>query len=238
MKCVIIDDEPLARQGMVLNCEKISSLELTKQFSNALEANEYLQNNNVDLMFLDIQMPEMTGLDFLKMLKDAPMVILTTAYPEYALESYELDVIDYLVKPIQFDKFVRAVNKAQELFLLKQNQAGKPISIQDDFIFIKSERIFVKVFFSEIRYIEGLKDYVIIHTETEKHLTAMNVKTILKQLPEEIFVRVNKSFIINVNHIKTIDSDFITVEDKDIPIGRIYKEHFMENFVIKKLLKR
>lgn len=238
MKCIIVDDEPLARKGMLLNVKEVSTLELVGTFENAADANDYLQNNEVDLMFLDIEMPEITGLEFLKTLVNQPLVILTTAYPQYALESYELDVIDYLVKPIRIERFIKAVNKAEEFHKLKSTTKMVFESVGEDYVFVKSERKYVKIFFKDIRYIEGLKDYVIIHTDGRKIMTAMNVKTIDNQLPNEIFVRINKSYIVNVNAINEIDNDFVIIDKSEIPIGRTYKDDFINNFVNKRLIKR
>ncbi len=158
-------------------------------FSNALAAGDFLRKQNVDLMFLDINMPELSGLDFLKSLRDAPLVIFTTAYPQYALESYELDAIDYLVKPIRIERFLKAVNKAENhLRLLKQEENKTQVEkFEDDFIFMKADRKYFKINFKDILYIEGLKDYVIIYTLDNKIITSMNVKTIAAQLPESVF---------------------------------------------------
>lgn len=238
MKCIVVDDEPLAREGMRIDITEYSGLELVGMFESAIQANNFLQKNEVDLMFLDIQMPEMTGFEFLKMLKNPPLVILTTAYPQFALDSYEFDVIDYLVKPIRMERFIKAVNKAEEIFAAKRSGVSHLESITDDYIYIKAERKYVKILFKEIVYIEGLKDYVIIHTTKEKHMTAMNVKTIYNQLPQEVFARINKSYVININHIKSIDNDFVQVEGHELPIGRTFKDDFINNYVNKKLIKR
>lgn len=238
MKCIIIDDEPLAREGMKLNINEVSNLELVGDFENALQANEFLQNNDVDLMFLDIQMPGMTGIEFLKSLPYHPLVILTTAYPQYALESYELDVIDYLVKPIRIERFIKAVNKAREYCKLKKEPGYQLENIDDNYFYVKADRKYVKLHFNDITHIEGLKDYVIIHTENDKIMTAMNVKTINGYLPNNLFVRINKSFIININHIKEIDNDFVILGKHEIPIGRTYKENFINNYVSTRLIKR
>lgn len=255
MKCIIVDDEPLAREGMKLNIQELPSLELVGSFENAMQANDFLSKNDVDLMFLDIQMPEVTGLDFLKTLnlKKPPFVILTTAYPQFALEGYALDVIDYLVKPISMDRFIKAVNKVDYYYNLRE-QAENDVSVPttpandspvgsdnadvEDFIFIRADRKYMKVFFREINYIEGLKDYVIVYTDEQKIVTAMNIKTIESQLPSNIFVRVSKSYIINLQHIKAVDNNFVMIKDKEIPIGKAFKDNFLNNVVNKRLLKR
>ncbi len=238
MKCIIVDDEPLAREGMRLNVKEIESLELIGEFEDAIKANEFVNNNKVDLIFLDIQMPYISGIDFIKMLKNPPLIILTTAFPQFALESYELDIVDYLVKPIRFERFVKAVNKATELFCLMQIKTSEIESIETNYVYVKSERKFVKLFFDDILYIKGLKDYVIIHRKESKVITAMNIKTINNKLPDSIFFRVNKSYIINIHQIKEIDTDFIIIDNKEIPIGKTYKEDFITNCVNKYLIKR
>lgn len=236
MKCIIIDDEPLAREGMKMNINEVRSLELVGEFDDAIKANEYLQENDVDLMFLDIEMPGISGLDFLKNLNNPPLVILATAYPQYAAEAYELEVVDYLVKPIKLERFVKSVNKAEEIIqLLKQTAMLE--SIEEDFIFIKSDRKYVKIRFDDLYFIEGLKDYVIIHTAHGKYMTAMNVKTIHNKLPDEIFFRTSKSYIINIGHIKEIDGNDVIVVDNKIPIGRSYRDGFLE-FVNRRLIRR
>src|SRR4051812_40085178 len=180
MTCIVVDDEPLARQGMEMNIASISLLQLLGSFSNALAASDFLRKEKVDLIFLDINMPELSGLDFLKSFRDAPLVIFTTAYPQYALESYELDAIDYLVKPIRIERFLKAVNKAENHLRLLQHEShtNEVEKIADDFVYIKADRKFFKINFKDILYIEGLKDYVIIHTADNKIITSMNVKTI------------------------------------------------------------
>lgn len=236
MKCIIIDDEPLAREGMKMNVSEMSNLKLVGEFENAKAASKFLQKNDVDLMFLDIEMPGTTGLDFIKSLKNPPMIVLTTAYPQYAVEAYELDVLDYLVKPIKKERFQKAVAKAEEYIKL-YSEASVVESIEDNFIFIKSERKYVKINFDEIYFIEGLKDYVIVHASHGKYMTAMNVKTIHNKLPQDIFYRTSKSFVVNVNHITNIDGGYVNIKDSKVPVGRSYRDTFL-GFVNKKLLRR
>lgn len=236
MKCIIVDDEPLAREGMRMNIGELSNLTLVGEFENAAAANEFLEKNQVDIMFLDIEMPGLSGLEFLRSLSNAPMVILTTAYPQYAVEAYELDVVDYLVKPIKLERFIKAVAKAEEFLSLAENTAVFE-AIEDEFIFIKSERKYVKIRFDELLFVEGLKDYVIVHATHGKYMTAMNVKTIHNKLSEDIFFRVSKSFVINVNHIDDIDGNYVNIREYKIPIGRSYRDVFLD-FVNKRLLRR
>ena len=240
MTCIVVDDEPLARQGMEMNIAQISSLQLLGSFSNALAASDFLRKEEVDLMFLDINMPELNGLDFLKSLRDAPLVIFTTAYPQYALESYELDAIDYLVKPIRIERFLKSVNKADNhLRLLKQEGNNNQVEkIEDDFVYIKSDRKFFKIFFKDILYIEGLKDYVIIYTADNKIITSMNVKTIAAQLPASIFARVSKSYIVNIRHITAFDNELIYIQHHEIPLGQSFKDDFLKQYIDGKVVKR
>jgi two-component system, LytTR family, response regulator len=240
MTCLIIDDEPLARQGLSLYIEKINSLQLLGSFSSATQANDFLQTTMVDILFLDINMPGLSGLDFAKSLLNAPLLIFTTAYPQYALESYELDAIDYLVKPIRFERFLKAVNKAENLYQLLQQQEKKTEveSISSDFMFVKADRKYVKIKFEDILFIEGMKDYVVINTSTEKFITAMNIKTIGNQLPDAVFFRTSKSYIININHLTSFDTDFVFINGHEIPIGANFKEEFFKKYVDGKLVKR
>jgi DNA-binding LytR/AlgR family response regulator len=240
MNCIIVDDEPLARKGMEMNIATVESLELLGSFSNPLAAGDFLRKASVDLMFLDINMPELSGLDFLKTLRHAPMVIFTTAYPQYALESYELDAIDYLVKPIRIERFLKAVNKAEShlLLLQKDDQKSEIEKVEEDFIFIKADRKFFKLFFKNILYIEGLKDYVVVYSQGNKIISSMNVKTIASQLPSKHFARVSKSYIVNVAHITSFDTELVYINDIEIPLGQIYKDEFLKQYVDGKIARR
>src|SRR5689334_2030798 len=240
MNCIVVDDEPLARQGMEMNIAHVSALQLLGSFSNALAASDFLRKEQVDLMFLDINMPELSGLDFLKSLRDAPLVIFTTAYPQYALESYELDAIDYLVKPIRIERFLKAVNKAENHWKLLQQESdnNQVEKIEDDFVFIKADRKYFKIYFKEILYIEGLKDYVIIYTDDNKIITSMNIKTIAGQLPASIFARVSKSYIVNTLRISSFDNELIYIGNNEIPLGQSFKDDFIKQYIDKKIVKR
>src|SRR4030095_1173905 len=239
MTCIVVDDEPLARQGMEMHIANVSFLQLLGSFSNALAASDFIRKENVDMMFLDINMPELNGLDFLKSLRDAPLVIFTTAYPQYALESYELDAIDYLVKPIRIERFLKAVNKAENHWkLLQQDTENNQVEkIEDDFVFIKADRKYFKIFFKEILYIEGLKDYVIIYTADNKIITSMNVKTIAAQLPVSIFARVSKSYIVNVLHITSFDNELVYIQNNEIPLGQGFKDDFLRKYIDGRIVK-
>lgn len=237
MKCIIVDDEPLAREGIELNIASAPSLELVAQFNNAIDAGEYIKNHKVDLMFLDIEMPKLNGLNFLRTLSRKPFVIITTAYPQFALEAFELEVIDYLVKPIRLERFIKAVNSVQQFFEAF-NKTASFEKVEEDFIYIRADRKFVRLFYSEILFIKGMKDYVMIFAKDQRFMTAMNIKTISDQLPASIFVRVSKSYLINKNFIDFIDQDFINIGKHEIPLGRTYKQEFLEKHIKTKLIDR
>ena len=238
MRCIIVDDEPLAREGMELNVGELDYLNLVGQFSTAMDALNFLNDNPVDLMFLDIQMPGLTGLDFIRSLKERPMIILSTAYPQYALEGFELDVIDYLVKPNRLQRFIQAVSKAKALYDLKQKAEKVETAVSEEDIFIRADRKYIRIFFKDIKYIKGMKDYVMIYAGKEKYMTAMNIKTTNDQLPDSQFVRVNKSYIVNADYIDSIGTDFININGEEIPLGRTYRERFLQRFVKGKLMER
>ncbi len=240
MTCIIVDDEPLARQGMEMTIATVPSLQLMGSFSNAFAVNEFLRTEQADLMFLDINMPQMSGLDFLQTLREPPLVIFTTAYPQYALESYEMDAIDYLVKPIRMERFLKAINKAESHFRLLQQEASnnQVESIAEDYIFIKAERKYFKIYFKEIFFIEGMKDYVIIYTADAKIITSMNVKTIGAQLPESLFARVSKSYIVNVLHISSFDNELVYVHHHEIPLGQSFRDDFVKQYIERKIVNR
>ena len=232
MNCIIIDDEPLARTEMQSLIQEISKVEVLASFSNAFTALDFLKTNQVDLIFLDIQMPLMTGLEFAESLPKQSLIIFTTAYSQYALKSYELDAIDYLLKPIEKQRLEKAIKKA-ELYnqLLSQETIKNTVeSNTRDFLFIKADRRFYKLNFDEIKFIEGLKDYVVIHTKTQKLITAMNLKTIHQKIPADIFLRVSTSFVINLNFIDSFDKHNIYIDESEIPLGEVYKSDFFEAY--------
>lgn len=231
MNCIIIDDEPLAREELHSMLQEISGPTVIGSFSNALAAEKFLSENEVNVIFLDIQMPAMTGLEFVEKIPKRSLVIFTTAYPQYALESYELDAIDYLLKPFNNERLQKAVDKAQHysdlLAINKENSLEKSTL---EFLIIKSEKKFYKVNFTDIKYIEGLKDYVIIHTKSQKIIASMNLKTIHQKIPLSSFIRVSKSYLVNSSHIISFDSYSIYFDEGEIPIGEIYKENFIRTF--------
>lgn len=239
MKCIIVDDEPLAREGLELKIQKVGFLELTGQFHNGMDAYNFLISHPVDLIFLDIQMPDITGIDLIRSMKNPPLVIITSAYSEYALESFELDAVDYIVKPIEYQRFIKSVNKAKEIFDLRQHNPLQLEKIQDDYIYIRSDRQFIKVFFKDIRYIEGMKNYAQFHTDKDRFMTPISLQQVQDQLPSTMFARVNKSFIINIQFISRITQDYILIEEKkEIPFGKSYQEDFVNQFIKGNLLGR
>ena len=247
INCLIIDDEPFARQGMEEYISDISFLNIVGKCENALKAHEALTVGNVDLMFLDIQMPRLTGLDFLKNLKNPPMAILTTAYPQYALESFALDVLDYLVKPIPFDRFLKAVNKAKELFDLKNKAQNEPIvqnmlisaeNTEGGYFFVKNENKYEKIFFDDILYVEALQNYVTIHCKKERITTYLTFKAIEEYLPVDQFLKVQKSFIVSLPKIDSIEGSEIRIGAHRVPISRQFKDAVLEKILKGKLLIR
>jgi len=238
IRYIIVDDEPLAREGMKLNCDQMPVLEHVGDFANAIVASEYLAKHEVDLIFLDIEMPGLNGLDFLRTLNSSPHIILCTAYPQYALESYELDVIDYLVKPIKFERFFKAVNKVVEYNNLSNQSKVEVDNYEETFMYIKSDRQYVKLFYDDVVYIKGMKDYVVIHCKQKNYMTSMNVKTILSQLPAELFARISKSYIVQVKQIRSVGTDTIYTENKELPLGPSYKEAFVDKYIKGNLVSR
>jgi DNA-binding LytR/AlgR family response regulator len=234
MNCIIIDDEPLAREGLLLVLQSIPSISIVGSFNSARKANAFMQENPVNLIFLDIQMPDLNGLEFAASLPKETLVIFTTAYSKYALDSYQVDAIDYLVKPVMKDKLERAVSKALVYHGLL-NKPGTTESIEADFMLIKAERRHYKIFFKDILYIEGLKDYVLIYTDESKIVTAMNLKTIQKHLNANSFSRVSKSFLVNINHIDSFDKHTIYIKQAEIPIGEMFKKPFLEMYLGKNI---
>lgn len=229
--CLIVEDEPLARNLITEYVSKVPYLTLVKACSGPLEAMEVLRTTPVDLLFLDVQMPEITGISFLKSLQKKPLVILTTAYSEYALEGYELDVTDYLLKPITFERFLKAVDKVnQRLSGVNTTNATpeKPAEVPPSFIFVKDGTKLVKIKWDDILYVEGLKDYVTIHTRTQKVISLQRLKVLEEQLPADKFIRVHNSFIVALEAIDSVHKDKIQIGQALVPIGDTYKKSFRE----------
>lgn len=235
MKCIIVDDEPIAREGLEVLINKIPELKLVGSFDSADSASEYIETNPVDLIFLDIEMPEINGLEFARTIPQNTLVIFTTAYSEYALDSYEVYAVDYLVKPIEYDRFKKAVDKAIAYHSLLVSEEKEEIGSDNDFIFVKSERRYFKVSYNEIMFIEGLKDYVIIQTESKRIITKMYLRTILELLPNKLFFRINKSYIVNLKRIDSFDNNDVFIGKYEIGIGTTYREDFYKIFMSRKV---
>ncbi|WP_317193427.1 LytR/AlgR family response regulator transcription factor [Aureibaculum flavum] len=233
MRCLIIDDEPLAIELLEDFVSKVPFLQLENSCSNAMEATETIKSSQIDLIFTDIEMPDFSGVEFIKSLEVKPLFIFTTAYSHYALEGFNLNAVDYLVKPIPFHRFIKAVNRAQDLFSLK-NDSKKDVVIKNsappEFIFVKSDYENVKVNLKSILYIEGLKDYVKIYTNINSKpiLTLNSLKIFEEKLSTANFIRVHRSFIVSLKHIKSVQRNRIVIDDKRIPIGLNYKDAFIK----------
>jgi DNA-binding LytR/AlgR family response regulator len=227
MNCIIVDDEPLAREGILLLLQGIPDVVVLGSFNSAKKANDFINDNPVDLIFLDVEMPGINGLTFATSLPKEILVIFVTAYSEYALESYEADAIDYLVKPVERERLERAIAKAFFYHGLL-GKKGITESIESDFMLIKAERRYHKILFNDILYVQGLKDYVVIFTEGNKIITAMNLKTVSSYLDPSRFVRVSKSYLVNINHINSFDIHTIYIKNAEIPIGEVFRKPFLE----------
>ena len=238
IKAVIVDDEPLAMDGLANYVREIEFLDLVATCENPLELQKILETESVDLLFLDIQMPKMNGIDFLKMIKDPPLTIITTAYPSYALEGYELNVLDYLLKPVTFERFVKAATKAKEQLQLIGNKDSSDIDKRNDHFFIKCENTFEKIYFEDILYIQGLQNYVTIFTTKGKYITLFSLKKIEENLSSTQFIRVHKSYLVAISKIKSMERHELSVESNRIPISRNYRDGVLEKVVLGKLWKR
>ena len=238
INCIIIDDEPLARKGLKEYITDIEFLNLTGEFDNALKAAEMIGRGTVQLLFLDIQMPKITGIDFFKTLVNAPPVIFTTAYPQYALEGFELNALDYLVKPISFDRFFKAALKAKEFYEVREKNVTETGTRASGYFFIKADNKLVKLLYDDILFAEALQNYVVIHTKDKKYISYLTFKSLEEYLPAEKFIKTHKSFIVSAEKIESIEGNNIRVGVHDIPISRNLKEEVMEILLKGKFLKR
>jgi DNA-binding LytR/AlgR family response regulator len=235
LNCLIIDDEPIARKGMEEYVNEIDFLHLVDKCENAMKATVYLQERNVDLLLLDIHMPKLSGVEFLKTLKDPPMVIFTTAYSEYALEGYSLDVIDYLVKPVPFDRFMKAASKARDFYLLRHKAAMD----EHPYFFIKCDGKYERIRFDEILYVESLQNYIVVHTPVRKYITYLTLSVMEEQLPASNFMKVHKSYIIALDKVKSIDgNEMVLPNNGRVPISRALKDDVLNRIFGNNLLKR
>ena len=235
IKCLVIDDEQPAKDIIQKYIAGVDSLELAGSCNNAVEALSFLQSNTVDLLFLDIQMPHILGTNFIRTLKNPPKVIFITAYRKYAVEGFELDAVDFLMKPISFDRFLKAVNKVLELNLQKNLKDAEKSDDNKEaaqpFLYFRSDRKMVKVLFNDILYIEGLRDYIRIYTTTKTIVTKHQLASLQEMLPADAFLRIHRSYIVSVSKIDSYDADIIEIAKKELPIGRLFKHD------VNKLLK-
>jgi DNA-binding LytR/AlgR family response regulator len=231
LKTIIIDDEPVAIRGLKKLLLKIDSIELLGEFNSGIHGRDFLLKNNIDLMFLDIEMPEMTGIDLLRILSYKPVTIITSAHPQYAIEGYDLDVLDFLVKPIAQERLLKAVNKSLDFI-----DARKGIERNHDYIFVKCDKIIEKILLSEILYVESLHNYVAICTENKKYISYSSLKNMEGLLPAERFIKVQKSFLVSISKISGFSRDSIIVKDIRIPISRMNKKKILEVIIGNKYL--
>ena len=242
MNVLIVDDEAIARKGLQEYIAEISFLNPVAEADNPVMAMEFIKKEKIDLLLCDIQMPLLDGIQFVKQLKNPPLVIFTTAYPNYALQGYELDVVDYLLKPISFDRFFKAVTKAFDLYQLKQNHPIQSIdllkSTEQDYCFIKTDKGFIKVQLAEILFIEAMHNYVVFHTVSGKLISYLKLQNVEEALPVNQFIKIHKSYIIHAKQIQKITGDSIWINDIELPISRTNKEDIMKKILANNLIQR
>jgi DNA-binding LytR/AlgR family response regulator len=240
VRCAIIDDEPRARECIVNYVNDISFLRLVGTGSNPVELQRLMDAEKIDLIFLDIETPVMNGIEFLKMISNPPMVVFTTAYPSYAVEGFQLDVLDYLVKPITFSRFFKAATKAKDYQQLLQNSQSAPADKKNeaDFFFIKCDYKFEKIFYNEILFIQALQNYITIHTTKGKYVTLLSMKSIEEKLSPSMFIRVHKSFIVSIPRIEAIENNDIVIQSFKIPISRTHQPEVIDRVITDKLWKK
>lgn len=234
MNCIVIDDEPLAREKIRLLAAQDVSLQLLGCFSGADKAADFLDLNPVDLVFLDVEMPGGSGLDFAKQLPQDTLVIFTSAYAEYALNSYDVNAIDYLVKPVHPARFTQAVQKAQDYADMKRQrklQQQHAAATQQDHVFVRADRRLHRVVFNDCRYIEGVKDYCVLHLADRKLMVGINLKALLEQLPQDIFVRISKSVVVNFRHVTSLNHQDVRINEEELMIGNAYRDYLFSFFV-------
>ena len=235
LNCIIVDDEPVARKLLEEYIQDVDFLELKGKAENPLKANTLLDNNEINLMFLDINMPRLSGIEFLRTSRVLPLTIMTTAYAEYAVEGFELDVMDYLVKPFSFERFLKAANKAKEYFELKKKQ---PEDSGNKYFFVKCDGKIEKIFYDELLYVEAMLNYVILHTETRKMIVYLTIKGISEQLPLGKFLKVHKSYIVNTSKIKNIEGNEINLGSAKVTISQNLHDTVIKEILKDKMLKR
>ena len=236
INCIIIDDEPLARKGLKEYIADVDFLQLAGEFDSPLKATDLLNRTEAPLLFLDIEMPRISGLDFFKSLIHPPPVIFVTAYPEFALEGFEVNALDYLVKPVSFDRFLKAVYKAREYHAVRDTNIQAAAS--SNYFFVKTDNKVVKIAFEEVLFVEALQNYVVIHTTEKKIITYLTFKSVEEYLPAEQFLKIHKSYIIAISKIDSIEGNTIRIGEHHIPVSRTLKEEVMNKLLKNRFLKR
>ena len=229
--CLIVDDEPLARDLIRSYINRLQNFKIIAECSDAMKALQVLREKEVDLMFIDIQLPQITGIEFLKTLKNPPKVVITTAHHEYAIDGFELDVVDYLLKPITFERFLKSVNKYYQVTqeeIQHEYSAVETNQTEEPFIYVKENKRILKVYLSEILYVEGLSEYVQIHTGKKKIITKTSLTSLEDKLPADGFIRIHKSFIVSMTKVEAFTAHSIEIPGKELPIGRSYKNTVLE----------
>lgn len=229
IKCLIIDDEPLAIEVIAIHLKQLEEIELVQTFQNPLKAFDFVKENEIDLIFLDIEMPLITGIDFVENMENAPHVIFTTAHREYAVTSYELDVVDYLLKPISFTRLFKAINKYKALKGAQLKESPKSEEVANDHMYVNSNKKFIKISFDEILYVESIKDYVRIHLKDQKVMTKDTIGSFIKKLPPQ-FLRIHRSYIVNTTKVTAYTSLDVEIGRQEIPIGASYKSELTAFF--------
>ena len=237
LNCIIIDDEPLARKGLKEYITDAGFLNLMSEFDNPVKATDIISRGDVQLLFLDIQMPKITGLEFFKTLTNAPPVIFTTAYPQYALEGFEVNALDYLVKPVSFDRFLKAALKAKEYYEVREKNVAETAD-DSAYFFIKADNKLVKIFFDDVLFAEALQNYVTIHTKDRKYITYLTFRSVENYLPADKFIRVHKSYIVAASKVDSIEGNDIRIGQHHIPISRSLKDEVMDRLLKGRFLKR
>jgi DNA-binding LytR/AlgR family response regulator len=226
ISCIITDDEPFARKGLQGYVEKIGFLDLKGVCEDALQLSNFLQQQPVDLLFLDIQMPHITGVEFLRAIRNPPKVIFTTAYEQYAIDGFELDVMDYLLKPISYERFLKAAWKAKDYFALKEQPAHSV-----PYLFLKANGKLEKITFDDILFIEGMENYVTIHLGNKKIITHITIKTLLEKLPVKQFIQTHKSYIVAVNKVDSIEGNILHVQNYQVPVGKSLRDIVLREII-------
>ncbi len=230
IRCLLVDDEPLALEVLETYVSKLADFEIVAKCTNAIRASEVLRSAKVDLMFLDIKMPQFDGISFLKTLQKPPKVVFTTAYRDFALDGYDLNVVDYLLKPISFDRFMKAVNKYHELVREGAGQVHETASlsqVKDRYIYVKSEKKLIKILLKDILYIESMEDYVVIHRRDAKIITKDQIGRLEEILPRDMFIRIHRSYLVSIPKIEAITSETVEVGKRELPIGRSYRKEVL-----------